>query len=376
MKMKTWMLVFLTLASTLTACSVGGAASNAASLEGEWTLQTLNGVPLLAGSAINATFAEGKITGYSGCNSYGGAYTVKGGGLELGEIAMTLMACLEDGVMEQEQAYMEALSNVAKFRLDNDRLELLDESGATLLAYTRLEPFAGDPAALVGTEWQLLTLDNSPLHETLSFTLVFTENRYSGLAGCRHFEGEYQAGDGEIAFPMMAMIEETCPDADEAYWALEGRYTDVVGRARHWRIVDGRLELRTLPGAVLVFVPDTPLPEVSLEGTAWSLAAFIEGETTTSLLADTEITLAFEDGQASGSAGCNNYFASYTLERGALRFGAVGMTKMFCVTPEGAMEQEARYGDILSAVTLFEWDADQLTLRTADGRGLVFTAQR
>jgi len=380
MKTKIWLFVYLvvvlTLPLILTACDVRDAGGSAASPDGEWALLTLNGAPLLAGSAINATFDEEKITGYSGCNSYGGAYTVKGDALQLGEIAMTQMACLEDGVMDQERAYMEALSNVTKFRLDNDRLELLDASGAALLVYARMEPFTGDPVALVGSEWHLLTFDGSPLDETLSFTMAFTENRYSGLAGCRHFEGDYQAGDGEIAFPLMAMVEETCPDADEAYWALEGRFLDAVGRARHWRIIDGHLELRTLPGAVLVFAPYTPLPEVSLEGTAWSLAAFIEGETATAVLADTEITLAFEVEQVSGSAGCNSYFASYTLDGGALRFGAAGMTKMYCATPEGVMEQEARYGDILSAVTLFEWDADQLTLRTADGRGLVFTAQR
>jgi len=149
-----------------------------------------------------------------------------------------------------------------------------------------------------------------------------------------------------------------------------------VGQARRWRIVDGQLELRTLPGAVLVFVPYAPLPEVTLEGTSWLLTTFIEGATATSILAGTEITLMFEAEQVSGSAGCNNYFGPYTLEHGALRFGAVGMTKMYCAIPEGAMEQETRYADILSAVTLFEWDADQLTLQTADGRGLVFTAQR
>lgn len=376
MKMKIWLFGCVAVALMLTACGASRVAVSAASPEGEWTLQTLNGDPLLAGSAINTTLEDGKITGHSGCNSYGGTYTVKGADLQLGEIAMTLMACMEDGVMEQEQAYMAALANVTEFRLDADRLELLDESGAILLVYARLEPFTGDPAALVNTEWQLLTLDNSPLDETLSFTLSFTENRYGGLAGCRHFEGEYQASDGEISFPMMAMVEETCPDAGEAYWALEGRFTDAVGQARHWCIADGRLELRTLSGAMLVFVPYTPLPEVTLEGTSWLLTAFIEGETTTSILADTEITLMFEAEQVSGSAGCNSYFASYTLEHGALRFGAVGMTKMYCAIPEGAMEQETRYADILSAVTLFEWDADQLTLQTADGRGLVFTAQR
>lgn len=378
MKMKSWMFVFLAVALTFTACGVGGAASSAASLEGEWTLLTLNGAPLLPSTTINVTFADGQeVGGFSGCNSYGGAYTAKGGVLHFGQLEMTEMACLEEGVMDQEQAYFAALSDVAKFRLDGDRLELLDKSGAALLIYARQETFTGDPAALIGTEWQLLTLDgSSPVDETLPFTLAFTGNRYSGLAGCRHFEGDYQAGDGDIAFPFIAMVEETCPDADEAYWALEGRFTDALGWARHWRIVEGQLEMRTLRGEVLVFTPYAPTPGMTLEGTAWSLTAFIEGATMTPLLADTEITLAFEAGQASGSAGCNSYGGVYTLERGTLRIGGIAMTKMNCVTPEGLMEQEMRYGSILSDVMLFEWDTDQLTLRTADGRGLVLTARR
>ena len=277
--------------------------------------------------------------------------------------------------MGQEQAYTGALSDVAKFRLDSDRLELLDESGAVILVYARQEPFTGDPAALVGTEWQLLTLDGSPLDETLSFTLAFAESRYNGLAGCRHFEGDYQAGNGEIGFPMMTMVEETCPDADDAYWDLEGRFTDALSWARHWRIVNDQLEIRTERDEVLVFAPYTSMPEVTLDGMTWTLTTFIDGETATSLLADTEITLAFEDDQATGSGGCNSYGGSYTLERGELHIGPVAITEMYCMTPEGVTEQETRYTSILADVTLFEWDADRLTLKTADGRGLVFTAQ-
>ena len=69
MKMKTWLFVYLAVTLTLTACAVGGVAGGAASLAGEWTLLALHGAPLLAGSTINATFDEGKITGYSGCTS-------------------------------------------------------------------------------------------------------------------------------------------------------------------------------------------------------------------------------------------------------------------------------------------------------------------
>ena len=373
MKIKFLLLVFIAVAMMLTACGDFKTAGRAADLEGEWTLLTLNGASLLADSTINSAFADEQFSGFSGCNSYGGSYTVKGSTLDFEELAVTAMACFKEGVMAQEQAYTSALSNVTKFRVDGDRLELLDKSGTTILLYARQEPFTGDPAALVGTAWQLLTLDGSPLDETLSFMLAFAENGYNGLAGCRHFEGNYQAGDGEIQFPSIAMVELDCPGADDAYWSKEGRFTDALTWARHWRIVDGQLEIRTERGEILIFAPYTPTPEVTLDGTAWSLTAFTEDGTTTSLLADTQITLSFEDGQASGSAGCNSYFGPYTLEDGELHIGPVAITEMYCMSPEGVMEQETRFVDILTNVTLFERDADQLTLKTADGRGLVFT---
>jgi heat shock protein HslJ len=369
-------LLFLVAAATLAACSAGGVGGSVASIEGEWTLLTLNGQPLLPHSTINATFEDGQIGGFSGCNSYGGSYTLTGSRLNFGMVAMTLMACLDEGVMEQEQAYTKALSNVAKFHLEGDRLELLDESGAALLVYARQETFTGDPAALINTEWQLLTLNGSPLDETLPFTLAFAENRYSGLAGCRHVEGDYQAGDGDIQFPSLTMVEMECPGADDAYWSKEGRFTDALTWARRWRIVDDQLEIRTARGEALVFAPRPPMSAVALAGTAWSLTAFIEGGTTTSLLTDTEITLSFEAGQVVGSAGCNSYGGPYMLERDVLRISTITITEMYCTMPEGVMEQEARYTGILSDVTLWEWDADQLTLHTADGRGLVLTATR
>jgi heat shock protein HslJ len=376
MRTKWGVLVILPVLLILSACGGMGVVGSALSIEGAWTLQTLDGAPMLPDSSITATFTDELITGFSGCNSYGGGYTARGRSLSFDEIAMTLMACLDEGVMEQERAYMEALSSVTQFRLEDDRLALLDESGATLLVYVRLETFTGDPAALMGTSWQLSTLDGSSLDETLPFTLAFTENRYSGLAGCRHFEGDYQAGDGEIQFSSMTMVEENCPGADDMYWAAEGRFTDALSEARHWRISENQLEIRTVRGELLHFIPYTPETGIALEGTSWMLTAFLENETMTPPLDATEITLAFEEGNAAGSGGCNSYGGAYSVEGNALRIGPVISTKMYCTSPEGVVEQETRFTDILANVARFEGAENRLTLTTADGRGLVFTAQR
>ncbi len=118
------------------------------------------------------------------------------------------------------------------------------------------------------------------------------------------------------------------------------------------------------------------MPEVSLEGTAWTLEAFIEGQTGSSLISGSEITLKFEADNVRGSAGCNDYGGAYTLERGALSIPQVDITGQLCLEPAGIMAQETRYLEILRGVTIFIWDADLLTLMTVEGVGLRFVATK
>ena len=68
--------ILLIVTMTLAACASGtaGDQESADSLDGDWTLLTMNGASLLPGTTINAAFAGGQITGFSGCNSYFGAY--------------------------------------------------------------------------------------------------------------------------------------------------------------------------------------------------------------------------------------------------------------------------------------------------------------
>jgi heat shock protein HslJ len=248
-----WIAIVLTaLATALAGC---GGPAQVAELEGsEWILGSLDGQTPLGGTQISLAFEEGTAGGFAGCNSYGGAYGVDGEALSILDIAITAQACLEpEGVMAQESVYLAALLEVVSFRVADERLELSDAAGATRLIYRRQETFAGDPADLVGSQWRLVTLDGRPWAEDMVFTLAFEADGYHGTAGCRHFEGAYQAGDGEIGFPSISMLEAECPGAGDDYYVREGRFTDSLTWARNWRIRDGRLEIHTARGEVLVF---------------------------------------------------------------------------------------------------------------------------
>ncbi|MDY0131627.1 MAG: META domain-containing protein [Desulforegulaceae bacterium] len=82
------------------------------------------------------------------------------------------------------------------------------------------------------------------------------------------------------------------------------------------------------------------------------------------------ITLIFgQNGQFSGSMGCNIVFGSYKRSGSKLEFGALGATKKMCAP--ALMNQEQAILDVLSQVTWIEQDKDgALIVGTADGRSL------
>ena len=52
----------------------------------------------------------------------------------------------------------------------------------------------------------------------------------------------------------------------------------------------------------------------------------------------------------------------------------IGMTEMYCMDPEGIMDQESKYLGIMSRVSTFSTNETQLRLETTDGAFLVFEA--
>jgi heat shock protein HslJ len=115
----------------LTACA-GGKSQNP--LAGsDWNLVTLGGTPPLEGTTLTLTFGTDQIGGNAGCNSFGGKYTVEGDKITISELLSTLMACTETGVMEQENAYLNAIGAAQSFSLKGSELRILSAEGVELV---------------------------------------------------------------------------------------------------------------------------------------------------------------------------------------------------------------------------------------------------
>lgn len=248
---------------------------------------------------------------------------------------------------------------------------------------TAEEPATGEPTSeaaetanddpLAGSSWQLVEMgpeDNpvSPLPDTI-VTAEFNNGQITGSTGCNSYFADYTAGaDGSLELGEIGSTLIGCP---EPLMTQENDFLAALATASGYNLEGDRLMIAYENGR-LVFQTPIHVTDASLTGAVWALHTFIEGETATSLVADTTITAEFADGQVSGSAGCNIYFGSYELEGNNLTFGELGSTRMACTEP--VMAQENRFLAAMAAVETFILAGDELTLIHPNGE-LLFAVQ-
>lgn len=101
-----------------------------------WTLSSLRP----DGLAIRAKFADGKIAGFSGVNSYGTSYTIDDDGqFSVGAIAGTKMAA-SGPAMRGEGAYLALLGQARSYKISAGQLTLFDAGGNPSLIFEQASP--------------------------------------------------------------------------------------------------------------------------------------------------------------------------------------------------------------------------------------------
>ena len=138
MKTKTHLLLFcVVILFVLSACIASLAGDP---LKGtSWALVSFGGTSPLPDTHPTLAFEDGQVKGNASCNSFGGEYKVKGDKMIFGDLYWTLMACMDNGVMDQEQAYMRMLTGEAEFELTEGQLKLTNQQGEVLI----FEPMGG-----------------------------------------------------------------------------------------------------------------------------------------------------------------------------------------------------------------------------------------
>jgi heat shock protein HslJ len=232
---------------------------------------------------------------------------------------------------------------------------------------------AGSP--LNATEWKLVSYDNgstmTPVLNGTTITAEFTQDQMSGTAGCNHYFATYRVDGSSLRVEGAGSTEMYC--TTPGVMDQESVYLSLFGIVQRYAVEGDRLTLSGDGGrTLLVYEKVIPLSSRPLVNTTWVLDGFVSGDAAFSVIAGTRITAVFSaDGHLSGSAGCNQYFAEYTVNGSTLTVSGVGSTKMYCTTPEGVMHQETTYLNALAAAEGYAIEEDRLGILDRQGKGLL-----
>ena len=99
----------------------------------DWIAETIDGAPVINPGRVTLSFAEGRVSGRSGCNLYSGPVEVGKGTLKVGALISTKMACMEGGLMQQESTYLNALQGARRYSFGGDGKLTITTSGGALV---------------------------------------------------------------------------------------------------------------------------------------------------------------------------------------------------------------------------------------------------
>jgi heat shock protein HslJ len=197
-----------------------------------------------------ATFANGAISGSSGCNRYTTSYTVNNGKLTIGLAAATMMACPEPQAVI-EQSLMAALAATRAYKIEDGQLIWLDAEGQKIATFK-----AQQPTALKGVTWRATVYNNGrgaavSLIDGSEITAVFgADGTLSGSAGCNHYRTTYVTQESAITIQAAATTRKTCPEPD-GVMQQESEYLKALTTAATYAIQGQQLELRTADDALV-----------------------------------------------------------------------------------------------------------------------------
>jgi heat shock protein HslJ len=205
--------------------------------------------PVPAEVTATAAFAQGMLSGQSGCNQYGAAYTLENTSLQITPGPMTLMACLGPQ-MQIEQDFLAALAATETYQIQNNQLSLVGSNGQTVATFVPQVD-----ASLAGNDWVVTAYASredavvSVLLDTRLTALFAADGLLSGSAGCNQYHTTYTTDGTTIALSPIATTRRMC--AAEVM-AQENAFLAALEETALFQIEGNRLELHNAEGTLLV----------------------------------------------------------------------------------------------------------------------------
>ncbi|MFG2333649.1 META domain-containing protein [Streptomyces sp. NPDC048604] len=204
----------------LTACGTEGGAGGGSSVESDvfvanvrWAFDTLtvDGKKTTAPAGAYVEFAEnGRASGNSGCNHFGGEAAVEGDSLTFSLGETTEMAC-EEPSQSFEALLHKTFDGRFKAVLDGDTLTLTRQDGDTLVLSSQ------PPAPLKGTKWTVDTLVSAETATSLpagsegrAHFVIGADGKVTGNLGCNRFSTTAAVSGSTISFGRVVSTRMLC----------------------------------------------------------------------------------------------------------------------------------------------------------------------
>jgi heat shock protein HslJ len=218
-------------------------------------------------------------------------------------------------------------------------------------------------SALEGATWTLS--DETDLGVPLAgvdVTALFDGGRVAGTSGCNRYTGSYTLqGDALTISPGVAATMMACPAPQ---MAVEQAYLAALPKVASFAVEGTTLTLRDAGGAALL-VYEQISGEQAVAGD-WTVTMLRTADAVSSPVPGSTLTLSLANGNASGSAGCNNFNGGFTVDGQQLTFGPLATTRKACADP-AIGKQETDYLAALAATRTFSSTSSMLTLLAEDG---------
>lgn len=198
-------------------------------------------VSVLQDTAITLLFQDDRISGKSGCNRYFADYKVNGNDVTVGKTASTMMACPEP-IMKQERDYLEQLSQVKSYAIENEALHLRNDTGEVVLIFS-----AFAVSSLTDGIWQLSSFNtgNALLSNRVTehITGVFdNEGSLSGFAGCNQYSCSYKVDGDKLELSPIITTRKYCHDPENVM-KTEAGFISALGEIVRYSIKNNELFL-------------------------------------------------------------------------------------------------------------------------------------
>jgi heat shock protein HslJ len=158
----------------------------------------------------DAEFATSRISGFGGCNEFGGLYRSGGRTLFVSDVATSLMAC-DEQTSTFEQTYLSLLD---QSRFYSARRDVLTVYGAGRTPLLRFDAAPRNPllgAWVVGSIGDGAGTVVAPV-EGSELELVFRIGTVGGFAGCNSFSGVYGTNGNAMWVSPLALTRIACDE--------------------------------------------------------------------------------------------------------------------------------------------------------------------